>query len=51
MLLESERGVGVLRVGGGMPTNNNGCADVISPHRAYGQLLNTGHSRRLVAIR
>lgn len=32
-----------------MPTNNNGYADVISPHLAYGQRLNTGHSQRLVA--
>ena len=35
-------------VGGGMPTNNNGYADVISPHTPMGNVSNTGHSQRLV---
>ena len=33
---KAKRGVVVFMIGGGMPTNNNGCADVIFPHHTYG---------------
>lgn len=35
-LAKAERGVVLLRIDGEMPTNNNGCADVIFPHHTYG---------------
>ena len=33
---KAERGVAVLRIDGGMPRNNNGHADVFSPHPPIG---------------